>query len=78
MFLVSRTPIPFNVRWGAHRGIPLFPKHQTNQEIVAWLTKELPPDALDLYVRGWWDKMKSTARPSIQWQMWERLEAARR
>jgi hypothetical protein len=77
MFLVSRTPVPFNVRWGVHRGIPLFPKQQTNQEIVDWLAKELPPDALDQYARGWWDKVKSATRSTIQWQFWERLEAAR-
>ena len=76
MFLVSRTPIPFNVRWGVHRGIPLFPKQQTNQEIVAWLTKELLPNTIEQYARGWWDKMGSTARSTIQWQMWERREAA--
>lgn len=59
MFLVSRTPIPRNVRWGAHRGLPLFPKQQTNQDIVDWLAQELPPDTLYQYTRGWWDKVRA-------------------
>lgn len=78
IFLVSRTPIPRNVRWGPHRGLPLFPKQQTNQDIVDWLAQELPPDTLYQYTRGWWDKVKSATGLTIQWQMWERLKAARR
>src|SRR5947208_3806397 len=75
MFLVSRTPVPFNVRWGANRAVPLFPRRQTNQEIVSWLAREISINTIDQYARGRLDRIKSYAGSAIQCQIWVRTNA---